>query len=391
MRAAASKALTSLARMRAASDTSGGDDHDAVSECRADDPDFKAPRFRDRKRHKGQAEEGHGCGALPTTPRCSPSVGSEPESDPESVEGERTVHRRLQGTRGASDPAFSDSESSESEPTLGARRGCGLHVPSRLARRRVVRVPPSRESCRAGPSIHSGDPSPVRTTPPPVRSSGSDDDFVLSESSSDEADVVGRSARRRSVSAPTRRRARAGRPRRPLGESRQAPRAAVTPSGRAVPSRSMVTPSRSSKVNFVRGQRVDFGLPEECPWCHARVWRAERRSGNWICCRNGTHVLPASLFPPVEPSLRALYTERKFSFNSRSLNHHLAFTSMGTTPSTNPTSAQRGLGMNFRLPFPSCGRLQGKTYHVMSSTTQTARGFGANLYFVQVRRLSLSP
>ena len=155
----------------------------------------------------------------------------------------------------------------------------------------------------------------------------------------------------------------------------------TTPSGRQGQARSVITPSRTSKVNFVLGQPVNFGVPEECPHCGARVWHAERSNGSWLCCRNGKEVLPASLFPPVDPSLRELYSQRKFSFHSRSINNHLAFTSIGTTPST----GQGGKGMNFRLPFPSSARLQGKTYHVMSATTQCAPGYGANLYYIQVR------
>jgi hypothetical protein len=154
----------------------------------------------------------------------------------------------------------------------------------------------------------------------------------------------------------------------------------TTPSGRRGRLSSLISPSRTAKVNFVRGQAVNFGLPDVCPHCGASVWNAERSNGNWICCRNGKDILPESLFPSVDPGLRRLYTQRKFSFHSRSINNHLAFTSIGTTPSL----AQGGRGMNFRMPFPSSARLQGKTYHVMSATTQSAPGYGANVYHIQV-------
>lgn len=398
---------TDLHHARTSSDTDGSCDGTG-NQSRPKDPDYCAARVRrqwhvpkPRSRSSGLVRALHAAASDPTAIAGS-SIQGEPSTG-SSSEGTARARRRLgrvmpsQRRRGrdcASLSSLSDDSTQDgaavpstvirgqqvalglSQSLLHSTPRAGAGSPSQSARQRSVGV--RTGSLLPEASSHSSCSS-LSDTEESGTSSGSSPDLGSPRAS------LGRRTRSTVVSrvrsAPAAGSA-VGRPQRErqLAEGRLAARGALSPSMRRGQVRSLVTPSRSAKVNFVLRQPVNFGLPEVCPHCHASVWRAERSNGAWICCGSGQEVLPASLFPPVEPELRELYSQRKFSFHSRSINNHLAFTSIGTTPNT----TQGGRGMNFRLPFPSSARLQGKTYHVLSATTQYAQGYGPNLYYIQV-------
>jgi hypothetical protein len=391
--------------LRQANPSSNSDDSSSGAEDGgySSDPDHCAPRMR-RQGQRGRRRAGAVCAEAPGP---HDGTGRFRMDNPTTGSPRRSTVRALRSMVGAvrsqrangrdctspsSLPAGQEDSTSSDESTSRTTVNRGLHVVG--SRSQVLH----HRRLGAGCSARAAHQGPFEVLASEVRDAPTSSSSYSSLSETDERDSgtdpdsssprvspgrrSARVSRVRHASGPA---PNGGRPQRErqLDQGRLTARGAVSPSRRRGQARSLVTPSRSSRVNFVLRQPVNFGLPVECPHCHARLWNAERSNGHWICCGSGSEVLPASLFPPVDPELRELFSQRKFSFHSRSINNHLAFTSIGTTPNT----AQGGRGMNFRLPFPSSARLQGKTYHVVSATTQYAPGYGPNLYYIQVRRM----